>query len=726
MQITDRARNQVLSGKIALILALTLPAASGTALAAEQSSLMEEIIVTAQKRAESMQNVAISLAAFSGEKMAQLGITNATDIVTQVPGLKVSGSGGGAINTFSIRGVTQNDFAASQEAPVAVYVDEGYISLNSITNFSLFDLERVEVLRGPQGTLFGRNATGGLVHYITSKPSSEADGYVDLQLGEQGRTRLEGAIGGGLSETFSGRLAGVYEENDGLLENDIGPNTMRRDNYAVRGQLLFEPSSDLKLLLKAQYSEEDAARGGYTHQVALDGDFVSDPNATDFFGYRDADGDPFTISQDFDGYSTSEVTELVGRADWTRGDYTLTSLTNFQDITDTYGEDADVSPNDVYNYEQANDVTQWSQEFRLAWETERTRNIIGLYYLSIDGDYGTRQTGDVFFGTGAGYPAGTAELVNGQQETETWAVFGQTDINLAEQWTLTIGARFNDDSKDFRYESTDIYFLQGGDFSFNDSLSETDWSGKLQVSYRPKDAWLLYAGVSRGIKSGGFNLPLFPIAADDFRYDGETLISYEVGMKTDLSERLRFNASAFFYDYSDYQAYSFDGFATFLFNANAETMGAELELQANPIDGLDIMLGLALLDAEVTDVPGTISATGKETPALSPDVSFNALVRYEWPALGGFLAVQADYGWQDDQNFNLIYTPVVREDAYGLTNARLTYTSESRAWTASVWVKNLTDEKYRTYAFDTTAFFGAIENVPGPQRWFGGGVTYRW
>jgi iron complex outermembrane receptor protein len=155
-------------------------------------------------------------------------------------------------------------------------------------------------------------------------------------------------------------------------------------------------------------------------------------------------------------------------------------------------------------------------------------------------------------------------------------------------------------------------------------------------------------------------------------------------------------------------------------------VGAELELQANPIDGLDIMLGLALLDAEVTDVPSTISATGKETPALSPDVSFNGLVRYEWPALGGFLAVQADYGWQDDQNFNLIYTPVVREDAYGLANARLTYTSESRAWTASVWVKNLTDEKYRTYAFDTTAFFGAIENVPGPQRWFGGGVTYRW
>jgi iron complex outermembrane receptor protein len=687
---------------------------------------MEEIIVTAQKREESMQDVAISLAAFSGDQMRQLGLTNATDLVTQVPGLKVSGSGGGAINTFSIRGVTQNDFSASQEAPVAVYIDEGYISLNSITNFSLFDLERVEVLRGPQGTLFGRNATGGLVQYVTRAPSQEADGFLDLQLGEDGRTRVEGAVGGGLGDTVSGRLSGIYNRNDGLMKNDIGPNTMRQDNYALRGQLLFEPTSDLKVLLKAQYANEDAARGGYAHQVAYDGQFANDPTATDFFGYQDADGDPFTVSQDFKGYSKSKVTDLKAKVDWTLDRFTLTSLTNYQDITDSYGEDADVSPNDIYNYEQANDVSQLSQEFRLSWDTERAQNIVGVYYLNIDGQYDTTQTGDAFFGTGVGYPAGTAEVVNASQETETWALFGQSDIKLADQWTLTVGGRVNHDSKDFNYRSTDIYFLQGGDFSYKKSLSDTDWSGKLQVSYRPQADWMFYGGVSRGIKSGGFNLPLFPIAAEAFPYDGETLLSYEIGMKSNLTEHLRFNASAFYYDYSDYQAYSFDGFATFLFNANAKSKGAEFELQANPIRGLDIILGLALLDAEVTDVPPTISATGKETPAISPEVSFNGLVRYSWPAFGGSLSVQADYGWQADQNFNLIETPVVHEDAYGVANARIGYDSEGGKWSVSVWVKNLTDEEYRTYAFDTTAFFGAIENVPGHKRWFGGGFTYHW
>jgi len=713
------------SRRAAVLVVALLSALSVVAEEEQSSTVLEEIVVTAEKREQSAQNVGISIAAFSSEQLRELGLTSAADLVKQVPGLKVSGSGGGAISTFSIRGVTQNDFAASQEAPVAVYVDEAYISLNSITNFSLFDLERVEVLRGPQGTLFGRNATGGLVHYVTKRPSQVASGLADLQLGEDGRIRAEGAAGGGLTDAISGRLSAVYDKNDGLIENDLGPDTMRRDNYAVRGQLLIE-GERLDALLKAQYSKEDAARGGYSHEVALAGDFVTDPNATDFFGYRDADGDPFTVSQDFAGYSRSEVAELVARLEWTLGDYTLTSLTNLQDITDSYGEDADVSPSDVYNYQQANDVTQVSQELRLSWQRGRAQNILGLYVLEIDGEYGTRQSGDVFFGTGVGYPAGTAEIVDGRQVTTTWALFGQSDIELTDAWSLTVGARYNHDSKDFDYASTDIYFLQGGDFAYSDSLSETDWSGKLQVNYRPMPDRLFYAGLSRGIKSGGFNLPLFPVAASDFPYVGEVLTSFELGMKTRLGGRVRLNASAFYYDYNDYQAYSFDGFATFLFNANAESYGAEVELAASPVAGLDLVLGIAVLDSEVTDVPSTISATGRETPALSPELTLNGLVRYEWPAFGGSLSVQADYGWQDDQNFNLIFTPVVHEKAYGVANLRLGYRSEDERWSAAVWARNVTDEDYRTYAFDTTGFFGAIENVPGPQRWFGAGVTFRW
>ena len=718
--LSSLARHIALAGLASSVLAPAI------ATAQESGSMLEEIIVTAQKREENLQDVAISVAAFSGRQMAELGLTHATDLVKQVPGLKVSGAGGGTVAAFSIRGVTQNDFAGGQESPVAVYVDEAYISQSYVTGFSLFDLERAEVLRGPQGTLFGRNATGGLVQYVTRKPSQEAEGYVDLQLGEDGRQRAEAAVGGGLGSSVSGRLSAVREKDDGLMRNDIGPNTMETDNYALRGQLLIEVSPDADVLLKAQYGKEDGTRGGYSHRVAYNGAFTKNPVATDFFGYRDADGDPFTVSQDFDGYYSAELTDLLARIEWRAGDITVTSVSNYQDIEHGYGEDADVSPNDIYNYEAANDVSQVSQEFRFAWDTDSMRNVIGAFYLRIDGNHDTRQTGDAYFGTGVGYPAGTAELTMTDQETETWAIFGQTDIDLAELWTLTLGGRVNRDSKDFDFFSTDIYFLQGGDFGYQDSFSDTDWSAKAQLNYRPTDGWLLYAGVSRGIKSGGFNQPLFPIAASDFPFKGETLVSFEVGMKADLTDTMRLNASAFYYDYSDYQAYSFDGFATFLFNADAESYGAEFEFIANPVEGLDIMLGLAWLDTEATDVPATISATGKETPPLSPDFSFNSLIRYEWPALGGTLNVQLDYGWQDDQNFNLIYTPVVEEKAYGIANLRLGYASPDDTWSAAVWVKNVGDEDYRTYSFDTTAFFGSTEDVPGLERWFGGGVTYRW
>jgi iron complex outermembrane receptor protein len=720
--VPDCSRANAHLSRCLLVGAAALLVAPGSA----GAQVLDEIVVTAQKREQNLQDVAVSVTAFSGAQMQQLGLSSAADLVSQTPGLQVSGSGGGAINTFSVRGVTQNDFAASQEGPVAVYIDEGYVSLNSITNFSLFDMERAEVLRGPQGTLFGRNATGGLVHYITKRPTREFEGHIDLMFGEDGRKQVEAAVSGGITDTVSGRLSGVWNEDNGLIKNDIGPNSMRQNDYSIRGQLLFEPSEDLKVLLKLQYADEDAARGGYSHRVAADGEFVDDPAATDFFGYRDADGDPFTGSQDFETKTLSEVLEASARIEWRVGDFTVTSVTNFQDIKESYFEDADVSPNDIYNYTQFNNVDQISQELRLSWETGRTRNTLGAYYLNIDGRYNTIQGGDVFFGTGVGYPAGTQEIVNADQKTKTWALFGQTEFDFTDRWSITLGLRYNSDKKDYDFRSTDIYFLQGGNFRYTGELSDHDIAAKAQLNWRPTDDWLVYAGYSRGIKSGGFNLPLFPIAASDFEFGGEVLDAYEIGFKASLTDKVRLNASAYYYDYHDYQAYSFDGFATFLFNASARSYGGELELAMSPVEGLDVLLGLALLDSKLSDVPPSISPTGKETAALAPKVTVNGLVRYAWPAFGGSLSVQGDFSWKDDHNFNLSFTPVIREKAYGVVNARVGFASSDERWSAAVFVKNLTNTSYRSYAFDTTAFFGATEDVPGLKRWFGGSISYKW
>ena len=678
-----------------------------------QPNVLEEVVITAQKREQNLQDVGVSVTAYSGDQMNALGFKNSMDLVAHTPGLDANGYGGGAISTFNIRGVGQNDFSANQEAPIAVYIDEAYISSNVSTRFSLFDIERAEVLRGPQGTLFGRNSTGGLVHYITRDPSQEFEGFIDLEFGEDGRQRAEGAIGGGLSDTVSGRLAFIYNKDDGLIENQFpgaSDDIRRTDDYSIRGKLLIEPSDDLSVLFKAQYSDEDASPGGYSFGLL--------PGVeTDFFGYSDADGDPYTVENDFDPYQTTEITEFGVIIKWDIGEATLTSVTNYQSVDSEYAEDADVSPNSLFHYIQEVEVDQVSQEIRVNWEGERHRSVVGIYYLDIENDVAVSEFGDVFFGPGAVFG------IEAVQDTTTYAVFGQTEFDLTDTLAFTAGLRFNRDEKD--------YDLRAPDFGFTDYKSDfddDDYSAKLQLDYRPNDDWLIYGGISRGIKSGGFNLPLTPVDGTSIEYDGETLTSYEIGFKATLGETIRLNASIYYYDYEDYQAFNIDPyFNTLLFNADAENYGGELELIMNPVEGLDLMLGVSYLDSEVTELKDTVTfPTGKEVPPLSPEWTVNGLARYAWPAFGGYMSVQADFFWKDDHKFNLATSEPILEDSYSVVNARIGFETDDGAWSGSVFVRNLTDEEYRTFAIDATAFFGSHENILGFERWYGANIRYTW
>jgi len=712
---TKEAKQFSKRASVAALVAGTISLAAPGAFA--QSVLQDTIVVTAQKRDQDQQDVGIAVMAYSGEQLRELGFTDSIDLIAQTPGLDAAGFGGGAIPSFNIRGVGQNDFAANQEAPVALYIDETYQSSNVTTYFSLFDIERAEVLRGPQGTLFGRNSTGGLVHYLTVKPSQEAEAFIDVTAGEQGRVFLQGAAGGGLSDTVSTRVSFAFNRSNGLLENDIGENAMRPENFAIRGQLLFEPTDTLSALLKVQYGEENGAPNGYSLGLPSF-------NPTDFLGNVDADGDPFTISTDFDFFKNSEVFEVTGTLNWDLGFAQLTSVTNFQDISDLYGEDADVTDDSQFNYTQGTDIQQFSQEVRLSFDGERHRSVLGLYFLNIDGSFSNQQFGELFFGPDI------FETLS-EQDTTTIAVFAQTEYDLTDQLALTLGARFNHDKKDFELESTDFGFPL-----FVDTIEESDWSGKVQLDYRPTDGVLLYAGVSRGIKLGGFNFPLTPLAVADLPFDSETLWAYEVGAKTELGDRARLNLSAFYYDYNDYQAYNIDAFFnTLLFNADAEFFGGEIEFVANPIDGLDILLGGSWTDTEVTGLPTDLNTldpitfapaanfpTGVETAPVIPEFSLNGLVRYSWTMFGGSMAVQSDFFWKDDHKFNLAVSEVTLEDAYAVLNASIRYTSESGRWSASVFGQNLTDTRYRRFAIDGTLFFGSSEDVFGEQRWFGGNV----
>ena len=342
----------------------------------------------------------------------------------------------------------------------------------------------------------------------------------------------------------------------------------------MRGQLLIEPSEDLSVLLKAQYADEDAAPNGWTLNVPS-------YNTTDFFGYGDKiDGNPYTISNDFDFYQKTEVINLYANIILDIGGFTLTSVTDYQDIEHDYGEDVDATPDNVYHYTQTADIEQVSQELRLNWEGERHRSVVGVYYLNIDGDFTTRQFGAFYFGSDI-----LGEFA--VQDTTTYAIFGQTEFDLTGQLALTLGVRYNNDEKDYTLMAPDFEFP-----TYTGSLSEDDFNAKIQLDFRLNDDWLLYAGWNRGIKSGGFNFPLTPVSGDDLPYSGEVLTSYEIGFKASLTDTARLNVSAYYYDYEDYQAYNIDPFFNaLLFNAEAEYYGGEIELVMNPVEGLDILLG---------------------------------------------------------------------------------------------------------------------------------------
>lgn len=704
------------------------------------------------------------MTAFSQEQLKQLGASEAVDLVAHTPGLNVARPGAGSVNAFSIRGVTQNDFAPVHEAPVTVYIDEAYISQNVVSNIGLFDLQRAEVVRGPQGTLFGRNATGGLLHFITVKPSPETNGFIEAQVGENGRRRLELALGGGIAEGTSGRLAVVATRSNGLMTNRIGRDGQAADDYGMRLQLLVEPTQDFSVLVKTAHAKDNSDRGNYNHRVAVNGVFLPPP-ATDFFGYRDADGDaPWEGAWDFDGFKKTEVNHFTTTVTWQPEAFTLVSVSDYQSINNRYGEDSDVSPNSIFHFSERDHVEQLSQELRVSWEADNYRGLVGGYYLKIDGDY--KQDSSVFGQEdidwsallfGIAEPAGYQLRSDAVQTTETGAIFSQWDWDLTQTLMLTMGARWNRDRKSYhfnqRWSGLEGLFMLFEDSAgpevlyvdFRDSSRDSDWSGKLQLDYKSSQDWLWYVGINRGIKSGGFNAPVDAsglLASNDvgqfipftqnnvvMQYDSEVLLSYEVGFKsTMLDGSTRINGAAYYYDYDDYQVYNLQGLTQFVFNAQGRIRGAEVELLTNPLPGLEIQLGVSVLDTDVEDLPIQVQADGKGEAVLAPAWMVNGVVRYAWRALRGTLATQLDFHWKDDHIFNLSNTPVIREGAYGVFNASLSFTSDNEIFYGTIFVKNLSDKEYRQYAFDVSSEdgFGSTEDVPGLERWMGLTLGYRW
>lgn len=720
--------------------------------ATEDDSLTSEIVVTATRNRLSVQDVGISVSAFSGAQLREVGIADSSQIVQITPGVQIAQSNSGATASYSIRGVTQTDFGFSQEAPVALYVDEVYQANQTGAQFQLFDIERVEVLRGPQGTLFGRNATGGLVHFITKRPEFETGGYLDASYGSFDRVKVEGAVNFPLSEKAAIRFSAIGDFHNDIAENRIGRDLWDREEYGGRVQLLLEPNDDLSILFNLRGGKRRNTGTPYDHRVATPtgfggtGEFDLTPGATDFLGFREPDDGPFTVG--IDDVSTNRVDSWGASTTlkWDIGTVTLHSVTDYSELDVFFREDSDVQPGEFFHFAGIADQRQFSQELRLSRNGDDVRWTVGGYYLRVRGDYDQRGLiSDLGFGV-------DEQVALYAVNTDSWSLFGQLEYDLSDVLTATVGARWIHDRKSQTYEN---YFAIDGVpgkvpfgasgspnlIDFADRDSQSIYAVRAQIDYKPNDDLLIYLSYNRGVKGFGYNAPLdpsgsalfidpatfdpAPTANDAFKFDDETLNAFELGLKSTFADgKGRFNIAAFYYDYNDYQALNLAGITQIITNNDARIYGVDAELFASPWKGMDIVLGASLLDTKVEDVNVGGAILDREV-AYAPSVHLTGLIRQEWTVAGGTLAAQANASYTGSHWLGLSNAAVLDEGGYVIANARISYTLPSDKVTIAAFVNNLGDKKYRTLAFDLAGFFGLVENQFGRPREFGASVSFR-
>ena len=771
------------------------------------SALSGDIIVTAQRREQNVQKVGIAITAFSGAQLRALNVVDSREIAAITPGVHLGGALAGQNSQYTIRGVTQNDFNDIVEAPNAVYLDDGYIAIGQGQTFALFDIDRVEVLKGPQGTLFGRNATGGLVRYITRKPKlDKVEGFVDVNygiydsLGSPGAFHGEAALNVPMGSTMATRVAVMWNKAQPWLRNEYpagavggspgpgaGADMGDDDTLAGRITTLFEPSDKARILLSvnaarsriasAPYQEKstigvfnstgelinviDTAPGETRASIGPNGaDFGSDLDNNgsfgdsfgrpvpggDFFGYKDPDGPGPRTSSDFSFKNLNHINtwgvNLNGDFDIADG-IKLASVTDYKHFYKLGFLDVDGGPANQTGGYLGIRASTFSQEFRLSGKSSLVDWTAGLYYLHIN----AHSVAGLKFPIGSVVPGAPFDLgVDAVLRTNSYSAFGQLDWHITPRLTLITGARVIREQKNINFvqgiwSTTDSrqaqvgtpfvigpVFGPNGPTGYTDKYSRTLWAGKAQLDFQATPDLLIYAGVNRGVKAGSYNAPVpggLPVPASAIPYQPEVLTNYEGGIKYTFPDRAtRFTASAFYYDYKDYQAFLFAGVSGVIINANATTYGGEASLFTSPVQGLDLGLSVSYFDAKVKNVPLRVGAPLRRDvhPVYAPPLQANAIVRYEWAAFGGKLSVQGDATYTDPFYYNLRNFDADRYDRSVMVNAGIGWSNE--VWELNFRIKNLTNVRQGVQGFDLATLCGCNEVSYKPPRFFQVGARY--
>jgi len=700
----------------AAILGLSVLAASilpGAALA-EQSLFMEEVVVSAQKRDQNLQDVSVAVTAFSGDAIEKMGFQEGLDITQQVPNMDFFAIFGEASSpSISLRGISLVNFSDSWESPVSMYVDDVYRGNPAGSAMQLFDLERVEVLRGPQGTIYGRNTTGGLVHYISKSPTDELEASASVRIGSYSEKIAEAAIGGALGDGIRGRLAVRQNTNDGWQTNTVtGEKVNNTDSFGYRAKVEFDLGEDASLLLTINGSKADQKTVGFAHMGYLETATVGAAKCSiariqngectsNTFGMTGAEAvsgqfDPEHIASSTPGLATQiDTFGASAKLTWEFGDVILTSITAYEELDKFLQDDGDGTSVVWFDEQYSVDAEQYTQELRLNGSADEIQWVAGAYYYKDDRGLVTEAPTTL-------HGLWHQEVVT--LDTESWAVFGQVEYDLSQTLTLLAGARFTTEERDFTLESGPSFYTP---LSVVDDISDDAVTGRIGLDWRPSDDTLVYASYSTGYKSGGFSGSYNATLAATKPVDSENVASFELGLKTTLADgRVRLNLAAFAYEVEDFQTQVFisveDG--SVITNAGDVTgKGLEAELTASVTDNFEVIVGMGLLDTEFSSDLGFAVAgddytlDGNELPS-APGLNYNLVARYyvdleDW----GEVVFQADYSWKDEHFLQIENDPYSHHDSYGLANAKVAWESTEGNYTVEAFVENLSNEEYFTY-----------------------------
>ena len=705
--------------------------------AAPDASSVGDVVVTAQRREQSAQDVGVALSVISGDELARRGVTNVNDLQFNTPSLEVVPAFGGGQPQFRLRGVGFEDYATNNAPTVGVYVDEVAYPVPAMTQTALFDIERVEVLRGPQGTLYGRNTTGGAVNFVSRRPTDRFSAGADLEYGSFGLFKGEAFVSGPISDTLKVRASGITEQGGAFQRNRLtGERLGDADRLYGRALLDWTPAAGVDLLFNVHGGRDRSEQTGLYlfrpfrprgYGIGTPGPLIpADPEdgkqtGWGLQGLAALAGTPpgAKPSRNNDSWGAS-VTAGFDLSPAVR----LTSITAYERFKRRELADWDASASRESDVFWGSDAEVWSQEVRLASSGHRRLGwVAGLYYSwqGLDERFVSDRTDS---------QAAVVDITY-RQKAESISGFGQLTYALTPAVSVIAGARYEHEKRVLR----DFVTLRNNVPNFVDGDRDAgldEASGKLALEVRPADKLLVYASASRGVKSGGFTVynSRLPDQIDPFK--PEILYAYEVGFKSDPARSVRLNGSVFYYDYRNQQVLSVvinpqTGAIGRIVNApRSEIYGGELELQLAPTARLRVSHALGYKYGRYTEfddvdaasiVRGpdgvytgrTIDKAGRALPIAR--WSYQGSVSYSFPLPRGYaLEAQSDWSWRDELPSFL--GPVYDLDERWIANATLTLRPRQANWWIGAYARNLFGEKYDL----TRNYFLPNASIASPGR----------